>query len=493
MFFIAALALLGSSLCFATPRFLSENDLIKVSHGVVPKMEEIRSALLASETQKSMVDEKYAPEIFAKASYLETQENPIIEFLPIFSPVKTAQIGIRKKFSKGFDVQLASTTDQRSASSGVAGTYRDVTTTVVALTLHIDLWKDLFGRVSQAENRNAELNTQKAKLENEIRSKVFEISLRRIYWSLVATEEQIKISERLRATANQQLQDSQARLRNSIGDEGEVARYEAQLATRSGHIIYLTYQKENLLRQIKSLLPELINEDIQLSPYSIDDTIKEVMACSQVIMRENQTPYEFTKYDELVALLQEVKSNQREINGRYSDMNVKLFGSARSTGIGSNKLGSQSYRGNYGDAYNDMTGYNRTGYEAGLNVVIPLGDARSNTQQTKALYDEKRLQAQIESSRSQVASTHIQLAKSMGLIQEVIATQRINTSALERRLKVVRQKYSQARISVSDLIQDQDALLNSEISTIDSQLQAMNVLLDYLTVFTETPCTFNRR
>jgi hypothetical protein len=56
----------------------------------------------------------------------------------------------------------------------------------------------------------------------------------------------------------------------------------------------------------------------------------------------------------------------------------------------------------------------------------------------------------------------------------------------------MRKKYVQARASVNDLVQDQDALLNSELATIDTQLQILNVLFDYLAIFTETPCSFNR-
>ena len=98
----------------------------------------------------------------------------------------------------------------------------------------------------------------------------------------------------------------------------------------------------------------------------------------------------------------------------------------------------------------------------------------------------------MDQTHALVVSTHTQLAKSMGLINEVIASQRIGTTALEKRLQVIRQKYSQARVDVNDLILDQDALLNSQLTTIDAQLQAVNILFDYLMVFTDTPCAFNR-
>jgi outer membrane protein TolC len=484
-------ALLLPSLCHASKQF-NEGDLLNWSKGRAPLLDEIQATLLGTQTLKNQVEEKYAAEVFGSGSYSETNERPIIQFIPIFSPVKQAQLGVRKKFSYGFDSQLAATADQRSASSAVGGTYDNVTTTTLSFTMQMDLWKDLFGRISSSERRNADLDAQKAVLDKEIRTKVFSITLRRIYWNLVAIHEQLKITERLKVTSGQQLQDARKRLQNSIGDSGEVARYEAQVASREGQIIFLKYQQENLFKQLKNLMPDLGKEELALSDYYLDKTQVELVHCSQVIMKEINVPYHFTKYDEVVTLLKEVKSNQRIINDRYSDIDLKLFGTVKSTGVGSDQQPDSSYQGSYGDAVKDMRNNNRSGYEAGINFTMPLGSAKDDTKKTKSLYDEKRLSVMIDQSEAQLTSTHTQLSKSVQLIQDVIVTQRTSTAALEKRLKVIRQKYSQARISVNDVILDQDALLNSEFATVDAQLQAVNVVLDYLTVFTETPCAFNR-
>lgn len=472
----------------AATKTITEAELMNWSKSHAPQIEDIQATLLSTENQKNIIEEKYAPELFGKASYAETQERPIIEFLPVFSPIKQAQLGVRKKFSKGIETQLLATADQRSASSSTSGRYDNVTTTLVSFTVQMDLWKDLLGKMSDAERQNADLNARRGKLEQEVKTRVFEISLRRIYWTLVAVDQQLQISERLKKTSSEQLQDAKKKLQSSIGDAGDVAKYEAQVAERTGQIIFLNYQRENLLKQLKNLLPNLGMDELVLGPYNIDKTVQAVLECSQVILNEKEVPYKFTKYDEMLKLLRDIKSNNSHINERYSDVDVKLFGTVKSTGIGSNKLADNDYRGSYGDAYRDM----RSGYEAGINLTIPLGNAKENTKKSKTLYDEKRLKVLMDQSESQVVSTHTQLAKSMKLIQEVIATQRISTAALEKRLRVIRQKYSQARVTVNDLIEDQDALLNSELSTIDAQLQAVNVLFDYLMVFTDTPCSFNR-
>ncbi len=471
---------------------LSEARLLELAKEHAPTLDMIKSSLMSAQTQRNLNEEKFAPEIFGKASYAENHERPLIEFIPIFSPIKQAQLGVRQKFTKGFEAELAATTDQRSANSRLSGRYNNVTTTVLSLTVQMDLWRDLFGRVSQAEKESMQMEAKKAELEERINRRAFQISLRKIYWMMVANQEQLKIAQSLKDTAGQQVADSKRRFKNAIGDRGEVARYEAQAASRSGQVIYLMFQREGLISQLKNLLPALGPEELVLDGYDLSKTIQEVLTCTGIINQKLGVPYEYTEYDEVVTLLREIKNQEKTVNQRYSDVDIKLFGTVKATGVASDKVSDTFYRGSYSDSNRDMTNGNRTGYEAGVMVNIPLGSAKANTKTTKSHYDELRLKAAIDQSEAQVVSSHGQLIKSIGFISEVIKTQKLSTEALEIRLKEIRKQFTQARISVNDLILDQDALLSSQLLTINAQTEALSVLLDYLMIFTETPCTFNR-
>lgn len=471
---------------------ISESFLIELARKKAPTLEFIKASLLSSQNLKNEKEELYAPELFGRGSYAETNERPLIDFLPVFSPVKTAQLGLRQRFVKGLQAEASVTTDQRSAQSRVSGDFENVTVSVLSLTVQMDLWKDLFGRLSDAERESARMEAKRAQIEQGIRTKAFEIGLRKVYWNLVANSEQLKISERLHVTAKQQLEDSRKRFRSNIGDEGEVARYEAEVAARRGQVIFLTFQKEAIIQQLKALLPDLGYETVELQEYDLDDTLDKVLGCSQVILGKMSVPYENTHYDEMVSLLREIKTRRRIINDRYADVDVKLYGTVKSTGVASDALSGNRFKGSYGDSFDDISSNNRSGYEAGLRFTMPLGDTKRITQDTRTIYDDKRLQAAVDEADARVISTHTQLGKSLLLLKEVIDTQDKNTRALERRLAVERRKFVQARVSVSDLILDQNALYLSEITTIDAKLQVLNVLLDYLMIFTETPCDFNR-
>lgn len=471
---------------------LSEKALEDLSSRGVPGIDEIEAAFLNASVREGETNLRFAPEIFGKGAYSETNERAIIQFQPVFSPIKQAQLGVRKNFKEGFETQAYVSTDQRSAVNPFIGKIQNATTTTLAFTAQMDIWKNVLGRNTKREVESAELEKKRAELQKQIQLRTFQISLRRIYWSLVANNESINISDQLLKTAEQQLSESKRRFKDSVAEADEVARYEAQLANRQGTRLYYLYQKETFIKQLRNLLPDLSTSEIVLDDYDLKKTISEVLVCTATIAQQPSVPYQYTQYDEIVSMLRQIRSNNSVINSRFADPDVKLYGTVKSTGVGSDSVRQGYVRGNFGDSLDDQTEQNRTGYEVGVNFSIPLGDTKESTQKVKELYDEKRLQASINSTDAQVVSTHQQLSKSIALLTDVIRAQRMSSEQLSKRLAIMRKKYQQARVSVDQLVLDQDALLNSELTTIDIQLQILNTLFDYLVVYTETPCPFNR-
>ncbi|MFA7613718.1 MAG: TolC family protein [Candidatus Caldatribacteriota bacterium] len=475
---------------------LTEEYLKTLAKGGSPRLDEIEAAFQSSLIRLGETKEGYAPELFGKGSYAETNERALIEFSPVFSPVKQVHLGVRQNFSQGVDTSVSVITDQRSASSPFIGTLNNATTTTLAFTMRVDLWRDLFGRMSKAKIENSQLEVKRAQIEKEIQEKTFHISLRRLYWSLVANDLSLKTSQKLLKTAQKQAREASERLKNAVAEADEVARYNAQVSSREGNITYLKYQRELYLTQLKNLLPELSDKDIVIENYDVEKAFSDVLSCTFQISQGQQTPYQYTKYDELVTLLKKIKEYSRIENSRYSDIDVKLFGTVKATGVslsdattGETPL---NLRGSYGGSFEDMTDRNRTGYEVGIEFNMPLGETKEKTQKSKELYDEKRLISAINSTNARVMNTHREFVKTIKMLNEVITSQRVTTQQLEKRLKGMQKKYEQARVSVNDLIMDQDALLQSELATIDIQLQILNSIFDYLVIFPDTPCAFNR-
>jgi outer membrane protein TolC len=479
---------------FASSLKISESFLIESAKNNVPTLEEIEAQFLSNKTKAQELNEEFSPEIFAKGSRSETNERALITFQPVFTPVTQTQIGVKQNLKYGASASLAFYTDERdSSSSPVAGNFRHATTMGVNFSMQIDLWKNLFGRLAQARLELAELDNKKAELQKDIQKKNFIIGLRKVFWALVANEESLKISEELLKTAKRQAEEAKRRFKNSIADADEVARYEAQVSSRQSNILYLNYQRETLITQLRNFLPEALGtSDVVVDGFDFNQTVNEVLSCTSLISKETAVPYKNTKYDEVVEILRKMKVETRVLTDRYSDLDVKLLGGLKATGVSSQASGPGQFRGSYGGAFDDINQTNRTGYEIGLQVSLPLDHSKHETKKTKEIYDEKVFFASISKTESQVINTHKELIIAINYLNEVIKNQKLTSIQLSKRLEGMKRKYQQARVSVNELILDQDALLSSELSIIQTQLQVINIIFDYFAIFTETPCGFNR-
>lgn len=468
---------------------LKEELLISLSKSTkVPELEKIKSSFLGAQAKNLQVQDELGVEAYAGYNYAETNESPLIPFIPVFSPVHQYQVGVKKNFKYGIQADLSATVDNRSS-----GNYDSLHTTTYALNLNLDLWKDAFGRLTRKRLDNLKSAQKQSRLQADIGEKVFRLTLRRIYWSLIANDLKIDISERLFKTAEKQVSEARERKKNSIADVSEVARYESQLSSRRGSILLLKYQKESLLKQLRDFLPDLLKKEIKIPKVNIDKTIFDVLACTSLIKSKPTPPLEFTQYDELTNLLKKVQSNQEAIDSSYDDIDLKLATRFQKVGVGSNPRSAlptnQEFEGSYQDSLDNL----ENGFSAGLMLTIPIGKKFSDTSDVLKKYNKKKMKADIENMDNSLYTTHRQVSKSIVFLGQMIEAQKSNSKSLGLRLKEMNKKYSQARIPVYQLVQDQDALLSSDLSIVDTQLAILNTLLDYFVVFTETPCNFNKR
>ena len=101
--------------------------------------------------------------------------------------------------------------------------------------------------------------------------------------------------------------------------------------------------------------------------------------------------------------------------------------------------------------------------------------------------------AQTNEILSKIESLHTQMLVNIGLLEEIMEKQRNNSIHSGRILQESQRKYNQARISARDLIFDQDMVLQNHLDRFETKLTAINMMLDYLSTFTDTTCAFNKR
>jgi len=483
------LLLMGAQSLFAVPVLtLTEDSILNLSkNSAVPELDKIEANLLQAKAEQMKAKDIFGVEGYAGYNYSETDEKGLITFIPVFSPIHQYQAGLKKNFKYGLQADLSATVDNRSSARN---NYDSLHTTTYSLKLNLDLWKDAFGRVTRKKLENLDIIAKQSQLESEINKKVFRITLRKIYWALIANNQKLDIAERQYQLSIKQLKDSKKRQRNSIADVSEVARYESQTSSRKGSILLVKYERESLFKQLRNFLPDIAANELVIKNVNVDKTILDVLSCTTLIKTKKLVPYEYTKYDELVSLLKTVQTNTEVIDSSYDNIDLKLSTEFKKVGVGSEETApnSSQFEGSYDESLNNL----EDGFSAGLLLTIPFGKKFSDTKEVTKKYNEKRLKANIRSMDNSLLTTHTEISKSVEYLTEIIQAQRSNSRSLKVRLREMEKKFNQARIPAFQLVQDQDALLDSDIAIVDTQLAMLNTLLDYFVVFSDTPCNFNK-
>lgn len=455
---------------------IDENFLKKELNKNSPTVQNIEANFLSLKLQESSVQDKFSYQVAGEASYLKTSERAFSVNSPVTSPVRSASLGIIRPTSLGMNFGVKGYSEQFSNNFVHNGT-----TTGVALEFQMDLFKDFLGGLTRNQVEALEYGTKTGEIEKDIQTKAFYQELRKLYWKLVANSESLKLSEKLLESSNKQAEESRRRLKNNIADSGEVARYESQVAARKANIIALKFEKESLVQSLKQLLPDIANDNIELSPYNLNMTVLNVLACTSKIESYSSTPLENTRYDEVLSNLKLQYESQQKATERYNNMDVKLNSEFK-------KIGKNF---NFSDSVDDLQNDGGHSVALGVSINIPIDGKKSATEEVQKLVEKKRFMAKQEEINARLTAYHTQVVKNIAFLQEIVKEQQINSAKLEHSLSVTKKKFSQARISVRELINDQDAYLQSNLSEIQTKYNVIATLLDYLAVYTETPCALN--
>lgn len=456
---------------------IDEKSLLETFNQSAPNLLGIKADGEAAKLGAQQVDDAFNWKLEGSASYSRADEVPFIVFQPVTTPYKSVEVGAVKTTSYGAQLGVSAFSEQYSTSSGI----NDATTSGLAFKASVDLYKDFFGRTSRAKLFGAQSTQEKVKQMNELQKHALWQQVRKLYWSLVANNESLKISGQLLETSEKQSKEAERRFKNNIADKGEVARYQSQVAARKANIIYLNYQKEQYIQQLKEIIPEYADKKVVLAGYDLESTLSNILSCTTKISRQKELPLDYTSYDEFLAAVEAEYAATKKITDTYSSADVKLSTEYRRFG--------RDY--SYGDSVSAFGDNKQDRFQVGVTFSLPLDSKKSTSEDTKKLVDELRYKAEKTRTISKMGAFHTQVIQSIALLRDVIANQKVNSEKLQISLKETKKKYDQARISVQELINDQDAYLKSNLDEIQTKLAVITTLLDYFGVFNTTPCEIN--
>lgn len=456
---------------------LTESYFKNIDSSKTPQLQRIELTYLNSKSQQELLDDQYSYYFVGSGAYGESKEQSLSVNIPVTSNNKSTQIGIQKKTSYGVTVGTHYYTEQYTN-----GFLTDATKNGIKFDIELDLFKNFLGRTSRSEYEASDAMSKEAKLVKEIQKKQYVNDLRKAYWDLVAKEEEYKVSKTLFVSAQKQLKEQRRKFKSGIGSRGDVARFESLVSDRSSKLIEIEATRSRKIQLLKQQIPELVGKEVILGKYDLEKTVQSFFQCTNIIEKQTKTPLPFTMYDEILKLKSERLGLQTKALSTIASPDLKLV-----TQI--NSIGNDF---SFKDAQSELTGDSNSSYSVSLQFKMPLGSSVKRTEELKLKMASAQVNSEMIEVDAKLHTFHKGIIDNLGLLKKIILTRYENQKHMSAVLKDSKRKYRQARITSKNLIDDEDNNLNNDLGLIQTQAQIITIMLDYFSIFTETPCELNK-
>jgi hypothetical protein len=458
---------------------LDESRVLQEFRGSAPVRRQIELSVLEKTLATDMQQESYAPQLYGSIAQRQTKEDPLTPMMPLNERQELFAVGIRQRLPYGTSIDGSIFGSQSDGSNDM---YENATQSGLKVAARVNLLKNPLGELDRQTLELTHKQRDRAELESRVTLHAAEARIRKAWWGLVATWQSLQLSRELIASADKQLRDTKQRLRLGVADRGEVARQEAQVAGRQASSLLYEYELEVAFEALAKAVPTIERQRWTLGPASIGNVESAVKECMATIMQRPTVDPSMTLTDEIVASLGDEARAESLIATKHDAAELSLVADVQSTGVDDGWTGSAD----------KLAEERKTGWGLGLEFVMPLGETPRRTEATLAALKRDALSARSEELAAEMAATHASALRSLNLLTQGLATQQANTRGLAASLRETKIKFDQGRVPVGTIILEQDALFQAELQEIALRRQIAFAVLDYMAVFTQTPCAWNK-
>lgn len=481
---IMVVILLSPILAFAQEKIvINEQKLKDLITDNIPSIEKINTMIIQSNLERTQYDQKYSPFINGQANYDAVNGSVFNGYQGQFNdPFRKYGISVKQNLPVGLSFNIG-------VYNNYAKTYNYQTNESVnsqydsslEAKLGIDLWKNLLGYSEKSERIGLKINEQEKTEQAKLEKIKFYNEIRKMYWRLSVDNSLIKIYKNLINQAILQEDNVRKMYKASVADRGELARSTAVVNIRKADLSSVKYDMEIIKREISNLIPELNNKKLEFQFSNYSDIEKSINICYKKIKKQKETPLNLTSYTKLIKYKDEKINADLKALERYSDADVKLEAKAATLGFGKENSNS----------FDDMINFDRKDYSVGLNISIPFGNSYSDTKENKMKILKMRHNSEKKEIISNLISFHTYFSISLENLFNLLDDQKNYRENLLIRVKSMRQKYNQGRISLSELIQDEDSLFKSQLNLVNTYYNIISLMIDYFSIFNDFDCEFN--
>ena len=468
------------SLPTLTSAEITESDLIKLAKEESLVIAPLSARSYQAKANLAAFNQGYSPLVTSSVKSENSNQPPFLLQSPSYESSENLQlsIGYAQQFKYGLSISGGMYSSETSFSKFNAKSH-DVLGS--KLGIEIDLWKNLLGRLTRLSETYHTSNTEKSNQLKAIKINQHVQDVRSLFWTAVANKKLQELRQQLIKSAERQTIQAKKQKSLYVSDKGDVTRFTALREVQKSALIFLRYKREQIDSSLKNFFPSLRGKKLSFKTPDLDKAGEKVMLCISKISQSAVPHQETTTWSGIISNSMLMSKTELMTNKSHSSVDVKLSAAIDHS---NQKMDVQSEDQLTNDPYQKSS--------LALTLTYPLGRSASNTEKWKGYALEKKSQAEVNSYKATIETTHEKTLQLIKLLIEVLRSQLEVNKLNKSNLALSRTKFERAELPLINLISDETTYLTGKIAEIETKLLVITTLLDYLKVFDKFKCDFNR-
>lgn len=466
---------------------LNEASLKLLINDSNPNIERINSIYQQNVINETSFNKDFGYQVYAEAKYEKDNDDDRIWTGDRDKKYTLLEGGIRKSFIRGIDANIYLTNDNRNKwTKGYVPENYNLNRPEFVMNFSFDLWKNFLGYHDTARKLSVELNKKESLINSKIQKNNFYFSVRELYWNLVFKQKELEIYKYMVNQAQKNLDNVNKKHKAYIVDRGDVARARAILASRKSSYSSIKSEIGRIKRQLRYYLPELTDKIIYLGEnLYIDEAIESAKMCNVAIKNGYGIKkwQELTSYWDYINVIDEVFNADLKSYKRTADFDIKLNAGVSFSGVDNS----------VSDSYKDLKEFERSKYSIGLTINKTLGENNRNLELEQIKLLKMNYNVNKKNTIADLEAFYYSYSTIIKNLFDNLESLNNYRKDMEERVESSRKKYNQGRVSLNDLIQDEDSLIEASMQIINIESSILTMTLQYLSAFDKVECELNTK
>lgn len=311
----------------------------------------------------------------------------------------------------------------------------------------------------------AQANTEVSYAAFEAQVEQILLQVEEAYWQLVFAERDLEVKESTLQLALEQLDRTQAQVEVGLIAPVERTQAEVQVAARETDVIVARNALDNARDAVRAALhaerlpngwdtevAAVDSPEATLGALDLASAIEEAMD-HRAELRQFQATIQARKI--------EVAAAQNALQPR-----LDLLGQISSNGIGGTQVIRDGFfgpvidtiEGGFGDALNQLFGFDFVSWRVGLNVTIPIGNKTAEGQYAQATINEDRARTELQRTQQQIELEVRQAVRGVQATADAVASTTRTRELAERQLEIETDRFEVGMSTNFEVLQFQDDL-----------------------------------